>query len=638
MGDVYTAIERHDGHERNRHQMWRNDSAGAGGVLLPPALGAAAPGRGRETTQVVPGPPVSIEEAEGLKREIETLRARLSGLNEATLRINMGLDFSAVLQGVIDGARALTGARYGALLVLDHLGGIEDLITSGITSEEISRIKAEPKVLGLLQYLNEIDGPLRLRDIAGHPRSVGFPEGHPPMQSFLGTPVVHRGQRLGNIYLTEKESSREFTPEDEETLTMFASHAAVAIANARAYRSERQAKTDLEALVDTSPVGVMVFDAKTMNLVTLNQETRRIVRGLRPPGRSQAELLGVMSFRRPDGQEIPHEETPTARAIRNRETVRAEEMIIDLPDGQTVTVIVNATPVFSEDGEVVSCITTMQDMTALERMERLRSEFVGMVSHELRTPLATIKGSAASVLGGSSHIDHAEMRRFFQVIDEQADQMRSLIGDMLDTAQIDAGALSVTTEPADVAEMVEVARRVFLHSAATNVIEAELPLGLPLVSVDRQRMLQVLNNLFTYASLYSPYGSTIRVSASVDDVYVSISVTDESKGVSAERLPHLFRKFHPVDPKGGYEAAVVRKPGPTALTAGEGLGLVICRGIVEAHGAAYGPKATDRAWVRGSPSPFRRSRRPAPAGSPTTRGGPCTGIRWGRRGDGSAFS
>ena len=101
-------------------------------------------------------------------------------------------------------------------------GGIETLITSGITPEERPRFGDLPKGLGLLQYLNEIEGPLRLADIAGHPRSVGFPEGHPPMKTFLGTPVIHSGERLGNIYLTEKEGEREFTPEDEETLVMFA--------------------------------------------------------------------------------------------------------------------------------------------------------------------------------------------------------------------------------------------------------------------------------------------------------------------------------------------------------------------------------------------------------------------------------
>ena len=161
-----------------------------------------------------------------------------------------------------------------------------------------------PKGLGLLKYLNEIEGPLRLADIASHPRSVGFPEGHPPMKTFLGTPVLHLGERLGNIYLTEKEGGQEFTPEDEETLVMFASQAALTVSNARRFRDEQQVRADLEALVNTSPVGILIFDAKTGDLVSLNQETRRIVRGLRAPGRSQAEILSVMTFRRLDGREI----------------------------------------------------------------------------------------------------------------------------------------------------------------------------------------------------------------------------------------------------------------------------------------------------------------------------------------------
>ncbi len=687
-------------------------------------------------------------EAAGLKREIEALRTRLSALNEAALHINEDLDPDAVLHEVIDRASALTGARYGALLVLDPFGGVERLITAGITPEETEAIEAEPEVKGLLQYLNEVKRPLRLRNIADHPRSVGFPKGHPPMKSFLGTPVIHRGERFGNIYLTEKEGGREFTPEDEESLVVFAAHAAtaisnarryerernaradlealnerflmlceavrvlsesldvdsvldmivtsarsltgarnglittldesgrlenfypsgftpedrqvlldvprgpeildhfhnlprplrvpdltahirnlgfsdelpplatalsvpvyfrdvrvgnlylankeggaeftegdeelmtvlasqaaVAIANARAYQSERQAKADMEALVDTSPVGVMVFDAKTLDLVSLNQETRRIVRGLSGLGRSREAMFSVMSFRSPDGRKIPPEELPTARAIRDGDSVRAEEVVIDLPDDQTVRTIINATPVFSEEGEVVSVITTMQDMTPLERMERLRAEFVGMVSHELRTPLAAIKGSAATVLGASSALDSEEMRHFFRVIDEQADRMRGLVSDLLDTAQIEAGTLSVDSEPADMADLVEEARRAFLRGGATNVIEADLPPGLFQVEVDRQRMRQVLNSLFAYASRHSPHMSTIRVSASVDDVYVSISVADESRDVSGERLRQLFRRFSPVDGEDRYRQS-----------AGEGLSLVVCRGIVEAHG------------------------------------------------------
>ena len=503
----------------------------------------------------------------------EGLRNRLSRLSEASLRISESLDLDTILQGVIDGARSLTGARYGALLVLDDAGCMQDLITSGMTPKEQRRIGALPKGLGLLGYLNEIEGPLRLAEIASHPSSVGFPEGHPPMKTFLGAPVRHRGERLGNIYLTEKEGGQEFTPEDEETLVMFASQAALTVSNARRYRDEQQVRAGLEALVNTSPVGILIFDAKTGDLVSLNQESRRIVRGLRAPGRSQTEILSVLTFRRPDGREIPLAELPTERALKSGETVRAEEIIIQLPDGQAVTTVINATPIFSEVGEVVSVVATVQDMTPLEEMERLRAEFLGMVSHELRMPLTAIKGSAASALSSTSPLNPAEAHQFFRIIDEQADRMRSLINDLLDVTRIEVGTLSITPETSSMAPLVDQARAAFLGGRAGNSVEVDLPPDLPPVAADRQRVVQVLANLLSNASKYSPPSSTIMVTASQQDSHVAVSVADEGRGVSAEELPHLFRKF-------------LRINGPDGKTevGGEGLGLAICKGIVEAHG------------------------------------------------------
>ena len=430
-----------------------------------------------------------------------------------------------------------------------------------------------PKGLGLLQYLNEVEDPLRLANIASHPRSVGFPKGHPTMRTFLGTPVRHRGERLGNIYLTEKEGGQEFTPEDEETLVMFASQAALTVSNARRFRDEQQVRADLEALVNTSPVGILIFDAKTGDLVSLNQETRRIVRGLHAPGHTLPELLSVMTFRRLDGREISPDELPTARALRTGETVRAEELVIHLPDGQAVTTVINATPVRSAEGEVVSVIATMQDMTPLEDLERLRAEFLGMVSHELRMPLTTIKGSAASALSSTSPFNPAEAYQFFRIIDEQADHMRSLINDLLDVTRIEAGTLSITPETSGVASLVDQARAAFLGGGAKNNIEIDLPADLPPVAADRQRVVQVLVNLLSSASKYSPASSTIMVTASQQDSHVAVSVADEGRGVSAEELPRLFRKFSRINGADG-----------KTEVGGEGLGLSVCKGIVEAHG------------------------------------------------------
>ena len=514
-----------------------------------------------------------MNEVANMRPATESLRNRLSGLSEASLRITESLDLDTILQGVIDGARSLTGARYGALLILDDAGSMQDLVTSGMTPEERRRLGALPKGLGLLGYLSEIEGPLRLAEIASHHSSVGFPEGHPPMKTFLGAPVRHRGERLGNIYLTEKEDGQEFTSEDEETLVMFASQAALTVSNARRFRDEQQVRADLEALVNTSPVGILIFDAKTGDLVSLNQETRRIVRGLHAPGRTLPELLSVMTFRRRDGREVSPDELPTARAIRTGETVRAEEMVIHLPDGQVITTVINATPVRSAEGEVVSVIATIQDMTPLEELQRLRAEFLGMVSHELRMPLTAIKGSAASALSSTSPFNPAEAYQFFRIIDEQADHMRSLINDLLDVTRIEAGSLSITPETSSVATLVDQARAAFLGGGAENSVEVDLPPDLPPVAADRHRVVQVLANLLYNASKYSPASSTIMVTASQQDSHVAVSVADEGRGVSAEELPQLFRKFLRINGADG-----------KTEVGGEGLGLAICKGIVEAHG------------------------------------------------------
>ena len=178
----------------------------------------------------------ALHKDDSLVREVETLRARLVALSEVSRRITESLDLDTVLQEVVDGARSLTGARYGAVGVFDDSGRVQDFITSGITPEERLLLGDLPKGLGVLGYLNEVREPLRLADLTRHPRSVGFPEGHPPMKTFLGAPIRHLGEPVGNIYLTEKEGGREFTPEDEEILVMFASQAAMAIGNALKHR------------------------------------------------------------------------------------------------------------------------------------------------------------------------------------------------------------------------------------------------------------------------------------------------------------------------------------------------------------------------------------------------------------------
>ena len=500
----------------------------------------------------------------------EAPNERLTGLTAAMLRISANLDLETVLREVTQSARALTGARYGAIVTIDEKGEPQDFVTSGLTDDEHRALVEWPDGLRLFEYFRDLPGPLRLSDIPAYVRSLGFASDRLPSRTFQGTPMRHRGRHVGNFYLAEKEGGEEFTSEDEEVLVLFASQAASAIANARAYRDEQRARADLETLVETSPVGVVVFDARTGRVVSLNREAKRIVESLRMPGRTAEELLKVLTCRRGDGREIALDRFPLAGALSSAETVRAEEIVLSTPDGRSVTTLVNATPIQADDGEVESVVVTLQDLAPLEEIDRMRAEFLGMVSHELRTPLAAIKGSTATVLGASSGFGTAETQQFFRIIDEQADRMSGLIGDLLDAGRIDTGVLSVSPEPSEVGALVDHARNTFLSGGARHSVLIDLPLGLPRVMVDRQRIVQVLNNLLSNAARHSPASSPIRVAAERDGMHVGVSISDEGRGVAPERLAHLFRKY--------------AGAGDGARDVGGGLGLAICKGLVEANG------------------------------------------------------
>jgi signal transduction histidine kinase len=160
------------------------------------------------------------------------------------------LDLEAVLQRVLEEARDLTGAHYAALGVLDDdKDELERFITLGASPEMHRRIGDLPRGRGVLGILIRDPQPLRLADVGEHPRSYGFPVGHPPMRSFLGVPILIRGEAYGNLYLTDKEDADEFDDDDQEAIELLADWAAVAIHNARSYSAEQRRRVELEQAV-----------------------------------------------------------------------------------------------------------------------------------------------------------------------------------------------------------------------------------------------------------------------------------------------------------------------------------------------------------------------------------------------------
>jgi len=505
--------------------------------------------------------------------ETQALRERLSRLSEASVRINESLDLNVVLQETIDNARRLTGARYGVIATMNEAGGLGALLTSGTTEEQHDTLVELPGGMGIFDHFSTMAGPLCLEDWGDYAASVGL-DAELPMTVFAGmaAPMRHRAEPVGIIWLGHDRPEARFSEEDAETLVMFASQAASVIANARRHRDVQRARGDLETLVNTAPVGVIVVDATTGALVSVNQEAKRLV-DILSPGQPPEELLSALTLQRADGREVSLRDSPLAEALRGGETVRGEEITLTMGEDVSLTVLLNATPIRTESGELERYVATVQDMTPLRELERLRAEFLAMVSHELRAPLTSVKGSITTLLNPSSPLNPAEILQFHRIIDSQTDQMRELIADLLDVARIDTGTLSVAPEPTDLATLVAEARVAFQSGGGQHTLLIDLPPELPLVMADRLRMVQVLNNLLFNAARHSQETSPIRVVVEQGEIQVTVTVVDEGSGVPADQVSSLFRKFSGITAE-DRERDFART----------GLGLAICKGIVEAHG------------------------------------------------------
>ncbi len=184
------------------------------------------------------------------------LRAQLGAFNEATLTITAELALDRVLQRIVHLARELVNARYAALGIPNNQGGLDQFITSGMDEEEISRMGHAPEGKGLLGALLHSLKPIRVACISKDPRSAGFCENHPAMTSFLGVPIVSKGTILGTLYLTDKIGADEFSEDDEQLMVMLASHAAIAIENARLYQQVQR----LAVLEERERIGMDLHD------------------------------------------------------------------------------------------------------------------------------------------------------------------------------------------------------------------------------------------------------------------------------------------------------------------------------------------------------------------------------------------
>lgn len=520
------------------------------------------------------------------------MKDRLAGLSEASISILENTSNESALQKAVDYASKLTAARYGALLAFHESGNTGDYYTYGLSAEQREHMALFRQGLGLPGMLKDTTGPVRSTDITTHPDFSNLPSSHPEMKTFLGVPVNHGSEHVGNLYLTEKEGGEEFTEEDEFVASMLATLIGSSILTSRRYEEVRRSRSELETLMDISPVAVSVFDARKGEVVYLNHEGRRILGALGIPDEELDNLYSYVRTTRTDGREIPFTDHPGTRALLTGEAVKAEEIVIHLPNGNSFTTLVSCVPFFSESGEITSLLSVMQDMTPLEEMEQKRGEFLGRVSEELRTPLATIKGSSIALKSILDSGISPEANHLLRIIDQQSDLMRSQVNSLIELTDIETGTLSVTTEPTDVVGLLGASCGDYLKDHAAVVLQLDVQEGLPRVMADNHRISQVLHNFLRQAAKYSNESSPVRVSASMIDIYVAISVSVKGVEITEERsylpsnvekAPYLLSRLNKAY---NTKSAIMTSPG-------EGLALSFCRGVVEAHGGRVRMEADD---------------------------------------------
>ncbi|MCC6704187.1 MAG: GAF domain-containing protein [Thermomicrobiales bacterium] len=497
---------------------------------------------------------------------------------EAALSVASHLDLGAVLQRIADRAREIVPAKYSALGVADANGKIIEFYTSGITAEERELLGPIPEGHGLLGELVRTAEPLLVPDLRAHPKSVGFPEHHPPMKTLLGVPILLGNRVLGNLYMTERYGDRPFDEQDLEIVQVLAAHAASAIERAQLHRQVELARASaieqrdqFRVLVDHLPSGVLIQKPPDGRVELANEAALRLLLG-------ESALRGIVprygvDFRLvdEDGQLLPADQRPDLRALNGIPT-RNRQLLLERADGSRVALLCQAAPLRNTDGEVSRAVSVYQDVTQLRAAEQIKDDFLSLVSHEFRTPLTAILGGARLLMNEGDRIDPGLRAELLTDVATESDRLDRMLTNMLSLAAIMAGRLSPDTEPVLLGPFLRRVVAEVARQAPDRAFPIELTPDLPPAECDPELLMQVMRNLYENAIKYAPDGEIIRTSVEQRDNTLVLRVTDDGAGIAPEHVSGVFERF--------------RRPGADPTVRGMGLGLYLSRHLVEVQGGS----------------------------------------------------
>jgi PAS domain S-box-containing protein len=325
----------------------------------------------------------------------------------------------------------------------------------------------------------------------------------------------------------------------------------------------RETKDYLENLINYANAPIIVWNPK-LEITRFNHAFEELT------GHSTDEMLGKnVDILIPSNNRVDALKKIT-RTTKKGERWEAVEIPIQHVDGSIRTVLWNSATIFHADGKTpLATIAQGQDITERKKVEQLKDEFIGLVSHELRTPLTVISGSLRTAM--SEGVSQEDVRELLQNAAEGADSLAAILENMLELSRHQAGRLQLRIEPVSIADAAKHVTEELKRQGISHQFLVDIPKKLPPVEADPVRVERILFNLMENAAKYSPEDSKITVSSRTQGGFVVTRIIDQGLGISLDDRAKLFEPFRRLE---------TSRP----LTKGAGLGLVVCKRLVEAQG------------------------------------------------------
>jgi PAS domain S-box-containing protein len=258
-----------------------------------------------------------------------------------------------------------------------------------------------------------------------------------------------------------------------------------------------------------------------------------------------------------------------------------EELELTGHSGQTIVVEARTVALRNVNGDITRLVVYIQDVTEQKKLDQLKDEFIGLVSHELRSPLTVIMGAISTALSESDYLPPEEIRQLLQDALWETESLSHLLGNLLELSRAQVDRIFLHVEPVNLRTIAQETVEKVKRQTRQHRLSIDIPEETSMVKADRLRLERILYNLLENAVKYSPQGGDIRVSASPGDEGTVIAVSDEGVGLSPADQDRIFGLFERIEDTRSSEAG------------GMGLGLMVCRRLVEVHGG--------RIWVESEP-------------------------------------